>query len=86
MTMSISKSATARDAARSYIRRGWKPIPVGHKSKRPTQSRWQHRGTTAAMLDINFPEGKLLNVGVILGHASGGPTVGEIGAAPFGVL
>jgi hypothetical protein len=25
----------ARDAAQSYIRRGWKPIPVGYRSKRP---------------------------------------------------
>jgi hypothetical protein len=72
--ISASESQTARNAAQSYIRRGWKPIPVGYRSKRPTQWRWQHRGTTAAMLDINFPEGKPLNVGVILGGASGGLT------------
>jgi hypothetical protein len=69
-----SKSSTARDAARSYIRRGWKPIPVGFRSKRPTQLGWQRRGVTEANLDIIFPEGKPLNVGVILGDTSGGLT------------
>src|SRR5258708_531804 len=74
MTMSTSESPTARDAARSYIRRGWKPIPVGYKSKRPTQLGWQRRGATEANLYIIFPECKPLNVGVILGDTSGGLT------------
>jgi hypothetical protein len=60
--MSNSKSSTARDAARSYIRRGWKPIPVGYKSRRPTQSRWQHRGVTEVLLDTIFPHGKLIAI------------------------
>jgi len=72
--MSTSESLTARDAAQSYLRRGWKPIPVGYKSKRPTQLGWQRRGVTEAYLDIIFPEGKPLNVGVILGDTSGGLT------------
>ncbi len=61
------------------------PVPVVFSSKRPTQSRWQHRGVTESHLDIVFPDGKQKNVGVILGGASGGLTVGQIGAAPFGV-
>src|SRR5258706_11584484 len=72
--MSTSESTTARDAAQSYIRRGSKPIPVGFKSKRPTQLGWQRRGVTEVLLDTIFPHGKLLNVGVILGGASGGLT------------
>jgi Bifunctional DNA primase/polymerase, N-terminal len=74
MTMSDSKASTARYAAQSYIRRGWKPIPVGFRSKRPIQWHWQHLGVTEVLLDTIFSDGKLLNVGVILGGTSGGLT------------
>jgi hypothetical protein len=74
ISKSTFRSPTARYAAQSYIRRGWKPIPVGFRSKRLTQWRWQHRGVTEVLLDTIFPEGKLLNVGVIQGGTSGGLT------------
>jgi hypothetical protein len=85
MTMSTSESPTARDAARSYIRRGWKPIPVGFKSKRPTQPAGHLRRATEANLDIVFRNGEQMKVGVMQGGASDGLTVDQIDVVPFGM-
>jgi len=59
--------------ALDYIKRGWSPLPVHYKSKKPTLSDWQNlriKQDTAA----RYFNGAPLNVGGILGPASGGLT------------
>ena len=61
------------DVALDYIRRGWAPVPIPHKAKRPKGDAWQTlrlAETTAAQ----FFNGKDQNIGVLLGEVSGGLT------------
>jgi hypothetical protein len=55
-----------------YIERGFAPIPVPHKSKRPVLDGWQKLRITEADLPKYFPAGKRRNVGLLLGEPSGG--------------
>lgn len=59
------------DTARTYLRRGWKPLPVPFKSKNPGFLHWQNFNVTEADLSQYF-NGQPQNIGVLLGQASGG--------------
>ena len=58
------------EIALAYIRRGWSPVPVPHKSKKPLKDEWQNLRITEADARQWF-NGELQNVGVVLGSASG---------------
>src|SRR5580658_2852536 len=62
---------TPLELALAYIGRGWAPIPIPHKSKRPAGNKWQTRRITQADAAHWF-DGKLQNIGVLLGEASAG--------------
>ncbi len=53
------------DIAKDYLRRGWQPIPIPHRSKNPNFSGWQKLKTTEADLPKNF-NGAEQNIGVLL--------------------
>lgn len=57
------------DLARSYLQRGWKPIPVPYKSKGPILDGWQNLRLTESDLPSYF-RGRN-NIGVLLGEPSG---------------
>lgn len=59
--------------ATNYGRRGWKAIPIPHRSKKPKLSGWQNLVLTEAELPKHF-NGKLQNIGVLLGTISNGLT------------
>jgi hypothetical protein len=60
---------TVAEAAADYASRGWKPIPIHRKTKKPINKGWQKRPYSAA--DFN---GNATNVGIQLGEQSGGLT------------
>ncbi len=64
------RQADARDAAREYIRRGWAPIPVPHRSKNPGRDGWPQERHTLDDVDRVF--NRTDNVGVLVGEPSGG--------------
>jgi hypothetical protein len=64
---------TALETARSYIKRGWNPVPVADKAKNPTQEGWQRRVIDETNVETFFGA-RPQNVGVILGPMSGGLT------------
>src|SRR6516162_5230621 len=55
------------DAAVAYAKRGWKPVPVHRKTKKPVDKGWQKRPFDPAQFD-----GNSLNIAVQLGEVSGG--------------
>jgi hypothetical protein len=57
------------DVARSYLRRGWMPLPVPFRSKNPGFPNWQKFTVTEADLHRHF-NGHPQNIGVLLGKAS----------------
>ncbi len=59
------------DAALDYIARGWVPIPWPIRSKGDATDGWKNLRITAEMAP-RFFNGAPLNIGVILGEASGG--------------
>jgi putative DNA primase/helicase len=59
--------------ALGYVRRGWNPVPLPYKTKKPVDEGWQHR----VIRDVDVPKhfnGQPQNIGVILGATSGGLT------------
>jgi RecA-family ATPase len=65
---------TALDVALDYIGRGWNPVPVDHRSKKPSAGKgWQLR-----IIDVNNAaqhfNGAQMNIGVVLGPSSHGLT------------
>ena len=62
---------TTPDAAREYLSRGWQPIPVPHRSKKPALKGWPDLRLTAADLARHF-NGQPSNLGILLGEPSGG--------------
>ncbi len=62
-----ARMSTIADAALDYARRGWKPVPIGRKSKKPTDKGWQKRPFDPAQFN-----GNAQNIAVQLGAASGG--------------
>jgi hypothetical protein len=59
--------------ALGYIDRGWSPIPVPFKQKKPCISAWQKKRITREIAGQYF-NSTPQNIGVILGQASGGLT------------
>ena len=57
--------------ARAFLARGWAPIPVPYRSKRPILKGWQNLRPADADLAQHF-NGGLQNIGVLLGEPSGG--------------
>jgi hypothetical protein len=56
--------------ARSYLQRGWMPLPVPFRSKNPGFDGWQNITVTEADLPLHFNEHRQ-NIGVLLGRVSG---------------
>ena len=71
--MNAHKRISALDVARSYIERGWNPVPVPYRSKKPPDDEWQKRIITHANVE-QFFNGSPQNIGVVLGPASQGLT------------
>jgi hypothetical protein len=66
-------TATPLDIALSYIQRGWNPVPIPLRAKKPDGNRWQQRIITAATAPRYFNGGPK-NIGVLQGPSSGGLT------------
>ena len=64
---------TPLDIALEYIARGWNPLPLPFRSKRPEGSAWQSRIIDAATAPLHF-NGVQSNIGIILGPSSRGLT------------
>jgi hypothetical protein len=64
---------TPLENARSYIARGWSPVPIPFKEKRPIEREWQNLRITADDAPQYFTEGEQ-NIGVLLGESSKGLT------------
>lgn len=58
------------DVARSYLQRGWMPLPVPFRFKKPGFAGWEKFTVTDADLPQHF-NGQPQNIGVLLGKASG---------------
>ena len=71
--MSIREQISALDIARTYIDRGWNPVPVPYRSKRPIGDEWQLRVIDNSNVG-QFFNGAPQNIGVLMGHTSGGLT------------
>jgi hypothetical protein len=65
--MSAARTPTTAAAAFAYHARGWKPVPVSRKTKKPIGNAWQQ--TPFAPEQVN---GNAQNVGIQLGAVSGG--------------
>ena len=63
-------AATPLDLASEHLSRGWQPVPIPLKSKKPIGKEWQLRRLTPDTLAAHF-NGKPMNVGVLLGEPSG---------------
>jgi hypothetical protein len=59
---------TPVDVARGYVRRGWSPIPIPFKAKRPTIKDWQKLRLEEPDIAHHFRG--VCNVGVLLGEPS----------------
>ena len=71
--MSTHERLSALDIARSYIDRGWNPIPVPFRSKKPIGEEWQKRVIDHSNV-AQFFNGAEMNIGVQMGKNSGGLT------------
>jgi hypothetical protein len=65
--MRAPSNKTIADAALDYAARGWKPVPVNRKTKRPIGKEWQKRPFSPAQFN-----GNAQNVGIQLGAESNG--------------
>ncbi len=61
------------DAATDYLRRGWQPLPVPHRSKNPNFAGWQNFTLSENEVPNHF-NGKPQNIGILLGTKSSGLT------------
>jgi Bifunctional DNA primase/polymerase, N-terminal len=61
------------DIALDFMERGWKPVPVPYREKKPTGNGWQKQKITPANADKYFNNPRM-NIGVQLGRESGGLT------------
>src|SRR4051794_19354125 len=64
---------TPLDTALRYVRRGWNPVPIPPRAKRPTDPGWEKRIINERSAPRHF-NGKAQNIGVILGRTSQGLT------------
>src|SRR5947209_6823227 len=60
---------TPLEVARSYLQRGWMPLPVPFRSKNPGFNGWQKSTITQSELPQHF-NGQQQNIGVLLGKVS----------------
>jgi len=65
---------TPLDAAIEWIRKGFSPVPVPHKSKRPVLNRWQQLDITIEAASQYF-NGVSQNIGLLLGDKFGSTDV-----------
>jgi P4 family phage/plasmid primase-like protien len=63
----MSTFPTIAEAARAHHARGWKPVPISRKTKKPIEKAWQKRPYDPAQF-----KGDAQNVGIQLGKVSGG--------------
>src|SRR6266478_3716701 len=63
----------AKIIAREYLKRGWKPVPIGTGRKAPNDKNWQNNPTTEENLARKFSVG-YGNIGVQFGKVSNGLT------------
>jgi len=73
-TTNFDAGAAAREAAAEYVRRGFAPVPVPYREKRPVLDGWQKLRITPTDVDRYF-NGRPQNVGLILGIGPGGGLV-----------
>jgi hypothetical protein len=66
------RSVTVIDAALTYLKRGWKPVPIQEGEKGPRRKDWPSLEITRANVREHF-EPKV-NIGIQLGKCSGGLT------------
>jgi hypothetical protein len=66
---SNSNSNIVAEAARAYAARGWKPVPVNRKTKKPIGREWQKRPFDPAQFN-----GNAQNIAIQFGDVSGGLT------------
>lgn len=59
------------DVARSYLQRGWTPLPVPFRAKNPGFAGWEKFAVSESDLVQHFNK-REQNIGVLLGEASGG--------------
>lgn len=59
-----------REAAISYCRRGWAPVPIPHRSKNPGFDKWEQSRIKEADAPAHF-KGQPQNIGILLGEPSG---------------
>jgi hypothetical protein len=64
-------SPPAFEIALEYIRRGWNPVPIAFKEKKPIGKDWQNRTVTEETVRAVFDRLEM-NIGVQLGPKSGG--------------
>ena len=62
--------SAALQAAQAYVARGWNPLPLPFKAKKPTDNGWQKRVIREPDLPRHF-NGAPQNVGIVLGPSSG---------------
>src|SRR5262245_22068841 len=60
----------SHEAARQYLTRGWRPVPVPRGSKNPGFNDWQHFSCTADEVSRHFS--RVGNIGLLLGKPSRG--------------
>jgi hypothetical protein len=69
MTNTTNTRASPLEIAQSYIERGWNPVPINRKTKKPIGTEWQLRKVTKKTAAKYF-NGSAINVGVQLGPFS----------------
>jgi Bifunctional DNA primase/polymerase, N-terminal len=62
---------SALDIALEYLRRGWSPVAISHRSKAPLDKGWPAKVVTEETAHQYF-NGEAQNIGVRLGELSGG--------------
>ena len=62
-----------KQIAKSYLARGWKPLPIPHRSKSPVLPGWSKLEIDEAFVEERFSNGEQ-NLGILLGHPSAGLT------------
>jgi RecA-family ATPase len=74
MRTAVADVPSPLDIALNYIARGWNPVPVGYRAKKPSSGNdWQLRIIDASNAPHYFGNGPT-NIGVILGPSSDGLT------------
>jgi hypothetical protein len=66
-------SGTPAEHALAYAKRGWNPVPLPYKTKKPVDDGWQNRVIREDDVPRYF-NGHAQNIGVIMGPSSGGLT------------